>query len=111
LGGSFYKRYQITIGSKTIQDLEHIQADLYFMGTNSISVESGLAIRHYEESILKQKMMAISRKTVTCVLEEKINREENYKVCNFGDLDYLITSLNPADEILKPFRNRSVEII
>jgi DeoR/GlpR family transcriptional regulator of sugar metabolism len=111
LGGSFYKRYQITIGSKTIQDLEHIQADIYFMGTNSISIESGLAIRHYEESILKQKMMEISRKTVTCVLEEKINRQENYKVCNFTDLDYLITSLNPMDEILKPFRNKRVEIL
>ena len=110
LGGSFYKRYQITLGSKTIQDLEHIQADLYFMGTNSISIESGLAIRHYEESILKQKMMEISRKTVTCVLEEKINREENYKVCNFSDLDYLITSLNPMDELLIPFRNKRVEI-
>jgi DeoR/GlpR family transcriptional regulator of sugar metabolism len=111
LGGTFYKRYQITLGSKTIQDLEHIQADMYFMGTNSISAESGLAIRHYEESILKQKMMEISRKTVTCVLEEKINRKENYKVCNFTDLDYLITSLNPTDEIMKPFRNKRVEVL
>jgi DeoR/GlpR family transcriptional regulator of sugar metabolism len=111
LGGTFYKRYQITLGSKTIQDLEHIQADVYFMGTNSISIESGLAIRHYEESILKQKMMEISRRTVTCVLEEKINRKENYKVCNFTDLDCLITSLNPTDEILKPFKNKNVEIL
>ena len=111
LGGSLYKRYQITIGSKTIQDLEHIQADFYFMGINSISVESGLAIRHYEESILKQKMMSVSRKTITCVLEEKINREEHYKVCNFTDLDYLITSLNPADEQLKNFKHKGVEIL
>ena len=81
------------------------------MGTNSISIESGLAIRHYEESILKQKMMEVSRKTVTCVLEEKMNRKENYKVCNFSDLHYLITSLNPMDEMLKPFRNKRVEII
>lgn len=111
LGGSFYKRYQITIGSKTIQDLEHIQADLYFMGINSISLENGLAIRHYEESILKQKMMNISRKTVSCVLEEKINRKENYNVCNFSDLDCLITSLNPSDELLNSFRNKGVEIL
>ncbi len=111
LGGSFYKRYQITMGSKTIQDLENIQADVYFMGTNSISYESGLAIRHFEESILKQKMMSISRKTVACVLEEKINREENYKVCDFEDLDYLITSLSPTDELLKEFRNKGVEVI
>jgi DeoR/GlpR family transcriptional regulator of sugar metabolism len=111
LGGSFYKRYQITIGSKTIQDLEHIQADLYFMGINSISIENGLAIRHYEESILKQKMMNVSRKTVTCVLEEKINRKENYSVCNFTDLDYLITSLNPSDELLSGFKSKGVEIL
>ncbi|PWK16999.1 DeoR family transcriptional regulator [Arcicella aurantiaca] len=111
LGGSFYKRYQITIGSKTIQDLEHIQADLYFMGINSISIENGLAIRHYEESILKQKMMNVSRKTVTCVLEEKINRKENYSVCNFTDLDYLITSLNASDELLSGFKNKGVEIL
>jgi len=111
LGGSLYKRYQITIGSKTIQDLEHIQADFYFMGTNSISIESGLAIRHYEESILKKKMMAISRKTITCVLEEKINREESFKVCNFDDLDYLITSLSPTDNRLMNFRHKGVEIL
>ena len=111
LGGSFYKRYQITIGSKTIKDLEHIQADLYFMGTNSISIESGLAIRHYEESILKQKMMNVSRRTVTCVLEEKINRKENFKVCDFSDLDYLITSISPTDDLLKGFRNKEVEIL
>ena len=111
LGGSFYKRYQITIGSKTIKDLEHIQADLYFMGTNSISIESGLAIRHYEESILKQKMMNVSRRTVTCALEEKINRQENFKVCDFSDLDYLITSISPTDDLLKGFRNKEVEIL
>ncbi|MDR6562838.1 MULTISPECIES: DeoR/GlpR family DNA-binding transcription regulator [unclassified Arcicella] len=111
LGGSFYKRYQITLGSKTVQDLEHIHADIYFMGTNSINPELGLAIRHYEESLLKQKMMSISRKIVTCVIEEKINREENYKVCDFTALDYLITSLSPTDNLLSGFRNKNVEIL
>ncbi|MCU0467313.1 MAG: DeoR/GlpR family DNA-binding transcription regulator [Arcicella sp.] len=111
LGGTFYKRYQITLGSKTIQDLAHIQADVYFMGTNSISIETGLSIRHYEESILKQKMMQISRKTATCVIEEKINRKENYKVCEFTDLDYMITSLNPTDELLNGFQKKGVEIL
>ena len=81
------------------------------MGTNSISIESGLAIRHYEESILKQKMMNVSRRTVTCVLEEKINRHENYKVCDFSDLDYLITSISPYDDLLKGFRDKEVEIL
>lgn len=111
LGGSFYKRYQITMGSKTMQDLEHIHADLYFMGTNSVNADLGLAIRHYEESLLKKKMMSISRRTVTCAIEEKINREENYKVCNFSDLDILVTSLNPSDALLTGFKDKGVEIL
>jgi len=111
LGGSFYKRYQITLGSKTMQDLEHINADLYFMGINSIHPQKGLAIRQYEESLLKQKMMSVAKKTVSCVIEEKMNRVENYKVCDVDDLDYLVTSLNPNEKILQPFKGKSVEIL
>jgi DeoR/GlpR family transcriptional regulator of sugar metabolism len=111
LGGSFYKRYQITLGNKTMQDLEHINADLYFMGINSIHSQKGLAIRQYEESLLKQKMMSVAQKTVSCVIEEKMNRVENYKVCDVDDLDYLITSLNPNEKILQPFKGKSVEIL
>ncbi len=111
LGGSFYKRYQITLGSKTMQDLEHINADLYFMGINSVHPQKGLAIRQYEESLLKRKMMSVSRKTVACVIEEKLNRIENYKVCDLNDLDYLVTSLHPTDKTLAQFHQSRVEIL
>jgi DeoR/GlpR family transcriptional regulator of sugar metabolism len=103
LGGTFYKRYQITMGSKTLQDLSQLHVDLYFMGVNGIHPEKGLSIRQFEESILKQKMMSVSTKTVTCLIEEKINSVENYKVCDLEAVGGIITSLSTDHPMLDAF--------
>ncbi len=94
LGGSFHKRYQITIGSETAAQLSHFKADLYFMGVVGIHPAAGLTIRHYEEAQLKRQMMAISGETVVCVTMEKANTVEAYKICGFEDIDKLIYSTN-----------------
>ncbi len=97
LGGSFHKRYQITMGSETSAQLRHFKADLYFMGVVGIHPKSGLTIRHYEEAQLKRQMMAIADKTVVCTTREKINNVEAYMICRFEDIDALIYS---TDEII-----------
>ncbi len=111
LGGSYFKRYQITLGSEVSRQLEHINADLYFMGVNGVHPTKGLNIRHYEESLIKQKMMQASRKTVCCIIEEKINIQESYKVCDIHQIDYMITNLKINDAQLVPFQKLGVEII
>lgn len=92
LGGSFHKRYQITMGSETASQLSHFKADLYFMGVVGVHPIAGLTIRHYEEAQLKRQMMAISGETVVCVTMEKVNNIEAYKICDFADIDKLIYS-------------------
>jgi DeoR/GlpR family transcriptional regulator of sugar metabolism len=111
LGGTFYKRYQISIGIETSTALEHINADLYFMGVNSISANNGAAIRNYEESLMKRRMMQSAKRTIVGVVEEKINIQETYKVCEFSQISCLISSLSPSDELLKDFHGQGVEIL
>jgi len=111
LGGTYFKRYQITLGSEVSRQLEHINADYYFMGVNGVHPVKGLSIRHYEESLIKQKMMQAAKKTVCCVIEEKINVQEAHRVCNFQQLDLMITNLKPTDVALKDFQKQGVEII
>ena len=110
LGGTYFKRYQITMGAEVIRQVENLRPDFYFMGVNGIDAKEGLTIRHYEESLMKQKMMQASRKTVCCLIEEKFKVQESYKVCNFQEIDYLITNLRPSDMILEEFQNKGVEI-
>lgn len=110
LGGSYYQRYQITLGGETIRQVEQFRPDLFLMGFNGIHPQSGLTIRHYEESILKQKMMKVSHEIAVCSIQEKFTTVENYKVCDIDDLDYLVTYLKPNDSLLEPFKNSHIKL-
>jgi DeoR/GlpR family transcriptional regulator of sugar metabolism len=92
LGGSFHKRYQITLGSETSTQLRHFKADLYFMGVVGVHPEQGLTIRHYEESQLKRQMMAIAPQIIVCTTAEKVNQVEAYQICQLQDIHTLVTS-------------------
>lgn len=81
------------------------------MGINSISANNGAAIRNYEESLMKRRMMQSARRTIVGVVEEKINIQETYKVCEFSQISCLISSLSPSDELLKDFHGQGVEIL
>jgi DeoR/GlpR family transcriptional regulator of sugar metabolism len=81
------------------------------MGVNGVHIHKGLSIRHYEESLIKQQMMQAAKKTVCCIIEEKINIQEAYKVCNFQQIDLMVTNLKPTDNALKDFQKLGVEIV
>lgn len=111
LGGTYYKHYQITLGIDVIRQIENINADLYFMGVNGIDAHKGLTIRNYEEAILKQKMMEVSKRTICCAIEEKINIVETYKVADIEQIDTLITDLKPETAKLAAFHEKGISII
>lgn len=95
LGGRYYKRYQIAMGPEVSNQLKRFNADIYFMGVNGLDVDKGLTLRNYEESILKQQMMASSKSTICCVVEEKIGVVEAYQICPYTKIDKLITNIEP----------------
>jgi DeoR/GlpR family transcriptional regulator of sugar metabolism len=111
LGGTYHKRYQIALGNDTMKQLEYFRPDLYIMGINGINPEAGLTLRHYEESIMKQKMLQMARRVAVCAIEEKLNHIENYKVCDLHEIDTLVTSLKPTDTRLQAFRKNGLELI
>lgn len=111
LGGSYHKRYQITLGNEAMRQIEHFRADLYLMGFNGLDPETGVTLRHYEESVLKQKMMQSAKKVAICAIAEKLNSIETYKVCDLHQIDVLVSSLKPNDALLGPFQKQGVAII
>lgn len=111
LGGSYYKHYQITLGIDVVNQVKNVNADLFFMGINGIHPQHGLSIRNYEESIIKQTMMQSSKKTICCVIEEKLNVIEPYKVTGIKAIDTLVTNLKPQHEKLIPYESEGLSIL
>ena len=108
LGGQYYKRYQITMGLEVSEQIRNFNFDMYFMGINGIDKDHGFTIRNQEESILKKQMMARSKKTICCVVEEKVGVVEPYKVCDLENISTLVTNLKPTDKLLADFAKMEI---
>lgn len=95
LGGKYHKRYQISTGQEVINQLIRFNIDIYFMGVNGVHPTLGLSIRNYEESLVKIHMMQNAIETICCVIEEKLNVIEPYKICGLEKINKLISNLEP----------------
>ena len=109
LGGSYHKRYQITLGQEAIRQLKRFNVDIYFMGLNGLDAQKGITIRNYEESLLKANMIQTATKVVCGVITEKIGVVEAYQICEYPQIHAIITNLSPKDKLLSPFKG--VEIL
>jgi len=44
-------------------------------------------------------------------IAEKLNIVQRIRICDFNQVNYLITELNPADSVLMPYHNTNLEIL
>jgi DeoR/GlpR family transcriptional regulator of sugar metabolism len=108
LGGTYFKRYQISLGQETFNQLKGFRPDIYFMGINGIHATEGISIRNYEESLLKKAMIEVSTRVICPIITEKIGQIESYKICDIQEIDTLVCNLAPKAPILKDFNNLEI---
>lgn len=102
LGGTVFRESYICTGAEVIRKFSEIKADLSFLGTNGISVNSGVTEKDYEVALVKKAMIASANKNVVMSLSERIGEEKKFKVCNNTEIDYLISEL-PLDKAWNKF--------
>jgi len=110
LGGSFYKRYQITMGQAVTDQLGHLKVDWYLMGVVGSDPKEGFSLRNHEESLLKRRMMQTARQVAVCLTTEKLYAPAPHRICGLTDINLLITSLDPASAQLADYRESGLEI-
>ncbi|MGL4630401.1 MAG: DeoR/GlpR family DNA-binding transcription regulator [Leadbetterella sp.] len=103
LSGSYFKRYQITLGIETMRQIKGFHVDMYFMGFNGIDAEKGVTLRYYEESQLKKQMIESADRVICGVISEKIGLVESYQICDYHKLDTIITNLDKHDPLVEAF--------
>jgi len=91
LGGEIFKPSQVSLGSSVFEQLSPIRADLFFMGVAAIHQQFGATISHYDEALVKRKMLANSRAVVVMATKQKEQVVEKFKVCDLSSINYLFT--------------------
>jgi DeoR/GlpR family transcriptional regulator of sugar metabolism len=104
LGGNYDRDTATSSGAQAVDEAGKYIADLFFMGTCAIHHQFGVTASLQTEGELKQVMIKSSLKTVALSNAEKLDSVEYFKVCDFSDIDVLITDLSSGDQLLNNYR-------
>lgn len=111
LGDKLSKVSKITVGADAHARIKTIKADLCFLGINAINLKHGITDNDWDVVQLKQQMIASSQRTVCLTIAEKINSLQPIHVCDISKVHTLITELDPASEILKPYVDAGITVL
>ncbi|MEO5593729.1 MAG: DeoR/GlpR family DNA-binding transcription regulator [Chitinophagaceae bacterium] len=111
LGDKLSRNSKITIGGETILKIQQIKADICFIGVNAIDIEGGLMDNDWDVVQVKRAMIKSAKKVIALSISEKVNTSEPLKICEAGEIDILVTELEPEAEKLQPYKAKGIQII
>lgn len=111
IGNKLNKHAQMAVGAEVIRHLATVKADLCILGTNALDAHAGITESDWEIIDVKKELIRAADKLVSIAISEKLNTIQPLQVCPLHEIDYLITELDPADDVLQPYRNNGLQIL
>jgi DeoR/GlpR family transcriptional regulator of sugar metabolism len=110
IGGQFSKNSQVCVGPQVTGYLNEIRFDICFLGTNGISLSDGVTDSDLDIVQVKKSMIRSSNKLAVMCIAEKLNSSQRMRVCELNQLNYLITDLDPDDQILQAYSRENIQL-
>lgn len=111
LGGKVLSGAPVTVGNDVLNTLDEINADIFLVGTRSISVNRGITDIDRDEVLVKRKMMEVSENVVSPCISEKLGANQPFLVNPIGSVDTLVTELDPRDNALTAFVEQGLKVL
>jgi len=111
IGGTLNKNAYLHTGASVINQLSEFKVDLSLLGVNAFSIPDGLTDVDWEVVQVKKAIIRSAKKVAVLCIAEKLNIVQRIRICDFNQVNYLITELNPADSVLMPYHNTNLEIL
>jgi DeoR family transcriptional regulator of aga operon len=110
-GGHLHGEWFSLVGSAALKSLENMLINTMFIGADGMDAKWGASCFNADEAELNSTMMKLARRRVAVVDSEKLGVVANWRICNPGDLNILVTDTNAADNAIEPFQNLGIEVI
>lgn len=111
IGGVLRNEELCTVGDMAAQFLSQFRIDTFFMSMSGISLSEGLTDYGIGEVQIKKKMMEISQRKIVLADSSKFDVVSLLKVCDFEQIDHIITDSKVNEKIVEKYINRGIEII
>jgi DeoR family transcriptional regulator of aga operon len=109
-GGVLRRRSWSLSGPPAEHAIRDLQADVLFLGVDSLDPEVGLMTPHVLEAQLNAQMVRIARKVVAVTDSSKLLRRNLSVIAPVEQVDLLITDCNADAQCIEAIRARGVEV-
>ncbi len=109
-GGVLRRRSWSLSGPQAEQAIRDLQADVLFLGVDSLDPEVGLMTPHLLEAQLNAQMIRIARKVVAVTDSSKLLRRNLSVIAPVEQVDLLITDRDADAQCIEAIRARGVEV-
>ena len=111
-GGELRYPKEAMVGDFALNNLSKIRANKCFLGCSGISSTSGITTAIFSETAINETMVRNTLGSIFIVCDyTKIGQTHNYISANVNKLNYLITDINAADEVLSKIQDANPKII
>lgn len=111
IGGRLFKHSVVSVGAVALEAINHIRADMYFMGVTGIHPTEGLSTGDLEEAYVKQALCKRAADTYVLASQEKLGAASQYIVGAITEVTGLIVDNAVSDELLRPYATAGLTII
>ena len=102
---------QAAVGVDTVAALQHLRADVVFLGTNALTLAHGLSTPDRDEAATKRAMVASARQVVVLADASKIGVESSLRFATLDEVDVLVTDDGVADADRRALMRTGLEVV
>lgn len=111
LGGIIRPNSSSVAGALAERILNDISCGVLFLGVDGIDLDFGFTITNIAEATLNQKMIETAQKVVVLADSSKFDKRGLGRVCNFDQVQYIVTDSGISKKTLEALEERSVHVI
>ena len=109
LGGLIRPLFYNVYGLFTEECLQKLKVNKVFLGVDAVSPKRCISNLQFEEVAVKEKMIEISDKVIMVADSSKFGIDASYKVCNWTDIDTVITDDKIPRDYIEIFESNGIQ--
>lgn len=110
-GGHLHGDWFSLVGPTAIRSLENMLIHTMFVGSDGLDSEWGASCYIESEAELNAAMLRQSRRHIAVVDHTKFGMVTNWRICETGNLQTIVTDSGTTDEMVAPFVALGIEVI
>lgn len=109
-GGTIYPRLGTLVGPHAVETFSRLHADVAILSGGGLAAD-GITNSHALLVDIQRAMIAGAAKVIFCLDATKFGRRSTFFLCDFADVDVVVTDAKAPADLIADLRARGIEVV